>query len=256
MDECKQERTALRFRLMYANGYYKVNRPDIGSMEVVSARDYDDLRAKLEAAEHRFTAPIVCMCGSTKFKQTWIAENARLTQEGNIVLAVGLWGHCERKFPTPEVKTKLDDLHKRKIDLCDWVWVLDVGSYIGQSTRSEIEYAKKLGKPIRYLSKEFPDYVEPVDEVAKERDEAQRLYNNAIKIADDNDRLREKEMYKRIELEKQVEGLRAQVAVMRGALEEIAKNIRTAQQYMYYPDSVYTLRIADKALAKYRGEQK
>ena len=113
----------------------------------------------------RFTAPIVCMCGSTKFKQAWIAENARLTGEGNIVLAVGLWGHHERKHPAPEVKVKLDDLHKRKIDLCDWVWVLDVDGYIGESTRSEIEYAKRLDKPIRYLSKEFSGYKEPVDQL-------------------------------------------------------------------------------------------
>lgn len=103
---------------------------------------------------------IVCMCGSTRFKQTWIAENARLTLEGNIVLSVGLWGHHERVYPTEEKKIALDELHKRKIDLCDWVWILDVGGYIGESTRSEIQYAALLGKPIRYLSHEFPSYAE------------------------------------------------------------------------------------------------
>jgi hypothetical protein len=106
---------------------------------------------------------IVCMCGSTKFKQTWINENSRLTREGFIVLSVGLWGHHERVFPDAETKFKLDELHKRKIDLCDWVWILDVGGYIGESTRSEITYANKLGKPIFYLSETFPDYLEPED---------------------------------------------------------------------------------------------
>jgi hypothetical protein len=126
------------------------------------------LRQQLDEYKARFTASIVCMCGSTKFKQAWITENARLTGEGNIVLAVGLWGHHERKYPDAETKAFLDDLHKRKIDLCDWVWVLDVGGYIGESTRSEIDYAKKLGRPIRYLSKDFPSYIEPVDPLITE----------------------------------------------------------------------------------------
>jgi hypothetical protein len=116
----------------------------------------------------RFTAPIVCICGSTKFKQAWIAENARLTGEGNIVLAVGFWGHHERIAPSPEIKEFLDGLHKRKVDLCDWVWVVDVGGYIGDSTRSEIAYAEQIGRPVRYLSKEMPDYVEPVDPLQEE----------------------------------------------------------------------------------------
>src|ERR1017187_10437049 len=75
-----------------------------------------DEAARLKA---RFTAPIICMCGSTRFKQTWIMENARLTGEGQIVLAVGLWGHYQQIFPTPNQKEQLDALHKRKIDLCD-----------------------------------------------------------------------------------------------------------------------------------------
>ncbi len=120
---------------------------------------YDSLRAALG----RFTAPIVCICGSTRFKQAWISENARLTGEGNIVLAVGLWGHHERVSPDEATKAKLDALHLRKIDLCDWVWVLDIGGYIGESTRNEIAYAEECGKPVWYLSQKFPDYVEPVD---------------------------------------------------------------------------------------------
>jgi hypothetical protein len=133
----------------------------------------------LYCENERFTLPIVCICGSTRFKQAWITENARLTGGGNIVLAVGLWGHHEKVYPSHEEKLKLDEIHKRKIDLCDWVWVLDVNSYIGDSTRSEIEYAEKLGKPIRYLSKEYPEYVEPsnpveerAEQVEKERDDA------------------------------------------------------------------------------------
>lgn len=138
-----------------------------GRLAASSASGQSD-PAPLADSSSRFTAPIVCICGSTKFKQAWISENARLTREGNIVLAVGLWGHHERVYPSPEEKLKLDETHKRKIDLCDWVWVMDIGRYIGESTRSEIEYAKKLGKPVRYLSLEFPGYVEPEDAMAAE----------------------------------------------------------------------------------------
>ena len=150
--------------------------------------DLAALEAEVERLKARFTRPIVCICGSTRFKQTWINENARLTGEGNIVLAVGLWGHHERVFPSEEVKAALDDLHKRKIDLCDWVWVLDVGGYIGSSTKSEIAYADGLGRPIRYLSKEFPDYVEPMDpkdaDLAAKNKEIERLKGENKKLVE------------------------------------------------------------------------
>ena len=93
----------------------------IDSLRVaIAERDAAFLR---EAARRggNYSAPIVCICGSTRYKQAWIAENARLTGEGNIVLAVGLWGHHERVFPNEVTKKKLDELHLRKIDLCDWV---------------------------------------------------------------------------------------------------------------------------------------
>ena len=42
-------------------------------------------------------------------------------------------------------------MHKRKIDMADEIYVINVGGYIGSSTRSEIEYAQSHGKGIRYL---------------------------------------------------------------------------------------------------------
>jgi hypothetical protein len=147
----------------------------------MAMRQNDQLKTDLaqvtrerDEARSRFKAPVVCMCGSTRFKQTWIAENARLTGEGNIVLAVGLWGHHERRFPDEQTKKALDELHKRKIDLCDWVWVLDVDGYIGESTRSEIAYAEALGKRIEFLSVKFPEYQEPIDPVELRAVEAER----------------------------------------------------------------------------------
>lgn len=43
-------------------------------------------------------------------------------------------------------KIMLDDMHKRKIDMADEIYVINVGGYIGESTNSEIEYAKQNNK--------------------------------------------------------------------------------------------------------------
>lgn len=45
----------------------------------------------------------------------------------------------------------LDEIHKQKIDVSDEIYVLNVGGYIGESTKTEIEYAKVKGKKISYL---------------------------------------------------------------------------------------------------------
>lgn len=96
---------------------------------------------------------IVCLCGSTKFMHAFQQANLTETVDyGNIVLSVG----CNTKSDAglqlgADTKKRLDDLHKRKIDLADEILVLNVGGYIGESTQSEIEYAEALGKPIRYL---------------------------------------------------------------------------------------------------------
>jgi len=184
-----------------------------------------ELLTEREEREHRFSAPIVCICGSTKFKQAWITENAILTGQGNIVLAVGLWGHHERVYPDTETKIKLDDLHKRKIDLCDWVWVLDVDGYIGESTRSEIEYAEKLGRPIRYLSKEFPNYKEPVDLL--ESNNAQLHADNATLLSEREEFLLERKtaddvLVARAVAEDEASALRAEIERLEKTRAEIA----------------------------------
>lgn len=56
-----------------------------------------------------------------------------------------------RRIITPDQKEALDELHKRKIDLCDEVLVLNVGGYVGDSTRSEVEYAESIKKTVRWL---------------------------------------------------------------------------------------------------------
>jgi len=95
---------------------------------------------------------IITLCGSTKFRDEFIAEQKRLTLEGNIVISVGLFGHSgDNEVWSETIKEMLDDMHKRKIDLADEIFVINVGGYTGVSTKSEIEYALKTGKTIKYL---------------------------------------------------------------------------------------------------------
>jgi hypothetical protein len=94
---------------------------------------------------------IVTLCGSTKFKQAYIDANYRETMAGKIVLTCGLFNHADELALTKEEKRMLDELHKRKIDISHEILVLNVGRYIGESTRSEIDYAHLKGKSIRYL---------------------------------------------------------------------------------------------------------
>ena len=102
---------------------------------------------------------IITLCGSTKFKDEFLKAQKDLTLKGNIVISVGLFGHSgdaevwENMDEGTLTKTKemLDDMHKRKIDLADEIFVINVGGYIGESTKSEIEYAKNTGKKINYL---------------------------------------------------------------------------------------------------------
>ena len=102
---------------------------------------------------------IVCLCGSTRFKQAFIDANFQETKKGNIVLTVGWFSHSDAEiyYPTPAEKLAFDELHKRKIDLADEVFIINVDGYIGESTKSEIEYAKKHGKPIRFLEPGEPE---------------------------------------------------------------------------------------------------
>ena len=96
--------------------------------------------------------PVITLCGSTRFKDQFLEAQKRLTLEGNIVISVGLFGHSgDDEVWTEGTKEMLDDMHKRKIDMADEIYVINVGGYIGSSTRSEIEYAKSHGKGIRYL---------------------------------------------------------------------------------------------------------
>ena len=107
---------------------------------------------------------VITLCGSTRFKDAFLQAQKRLTLEGNIVISVGLFGHSgDKEVWTEGTKEMLDDMHLRKIDMSDEIFVINVGGYIGSSTQAEIAYAKRTGKPVRYLEvrgmKQFEDQI-------------------------------------------------------------------------------------------------
>lgn len=98
---------------------------------------------------------VITLCGSTKFKKQYLEEQKRLTLEGNIVISVGLFGHSgDNEVWTENKKQMLDEMHLRKIDMADEIFVINVDGYVGKSTKKEIEYALKTGKKVNYLEGE------------------------------------------------------------------------------------------------------
>ena len=98
---------------------------------------------------------VVTICGSTRFTAEMMMFTWEYAKQG--VLALG-WlvrpitedeqdHHLAEKENVSEL---FDEIHKRKIDLSDEIYVLNIEGYIGDSTRSEINYAVEHGIPVRY----------------------------------------------------------------------------------------------------------
>lgn len=94
---------------------------------------------------------IITLCGSTKFKEEFEKANRDLTLAGNLVISVGVFGHHDKIEITEQEKEMLDNIHFKKIDLADEIFVINKDGYIGSSTKREIEYAMKSGKTVNYL---------------------------------------------------------------------------------------------------------
>lgn len=106
---------------------------------------------------------IICLCGSTRFIEQFAVKTWELELEGHIVLGCTLLPGWYTENATlgqavPHhfaeamgVKAQRDEHHLRKIDLANEVLVLNIGGYIGESTRNEIVYATRTGKAVRYI---------------------------------------------------------------------------------------------------------
>lgn len=119
---------------------------------------------------------VVTLCGSTAFPTAFELANMHLSAMGHVVIGLGMMGHADqpsgaRKLTadgdesTP-VKQALDRLHFAKIDLSDAIYVVNVGGYVGSSTRREIAYARSMGKAVLWM---FPDAIPP--DIATQGDE-------------------------------------------------------------------------------------
>ena len=109
---------------------------------------------------------VICLCGSTRFADQHAIMRWELEKEGAIVLMINYlpawyadlqgWDGNDHFGEKAGLKEHLDELHLHKIDIADKVMVINVGGYIGDSTRREIEYAKATGKPVEYLEPNKP----------------------------------------------------------------------------------------------------
>lgn len=94
---------------------------------------------------------IITICGSLKFKSEMIEVAEKLELQENAVITPIYPTNSNKDAYTDEQVDILDKMHKEKIKISDAIYVVNVGGYIGTSTKYEIEYAKSLGKEILYL---------------------------------------------------------------------------------------------------------
>ena len=93
---------------------------------------------------------IITLCGSIKFKTEFMKVQEELTLDGNIVFTPNFFNNLKDEMNI-ETKKMLDKMHRQKIDISNEIYVINLGGYIGESTKSEIQYAMANGKKISYL---------------------------------------------------------------------------------------------------------
>jgi len=104
---------------------------------------------------------VICICGSTRFADDHAITRWEFEKKGIICLMINYlpawyaqsqgWDGYHHFGEQAGLKKYLDELHLRKIDMADEVYVINKNGYIGVSTSAEIEYAEKMGKPVRYM---------------------------------------------------------------------------------------------------------
>ena len=93
---------------------------------------------------------VITLCGSIRFKNEFMKVQEELTLDGNIVFIPNFFNNLKGEIKK-ETRKMLDEMHRQKIDMSNEIYVINCGGYIGESTKSEIEYAKANGKKISYL---------------------------------------------------------------------------------------------------------
>ncbi len=110
---------------------------------------------------HMAQAAKVTLVGSARFEAQFHEWSEKLTLAGMVVYSLAVFPSTkggEKSWYTEEQKHTLDLVHLTKIVHSDCVVVLNVEGYVGESTRREIEFATRIGRPVYYL--EGPPNVE------------------------------------------------------------------------------------------------
>lgn len=95
---------------------------------------------------------IITVCGSYKFKKEMTEITEKMTLKGNCMITPNELTKTDKNAYTEDEILMMDKMHKEKIKLSDAILVVNVNGYIGNSTNSEIEYAKSLNKEILYYT--------------------------------------------------------------------------------------------------------
>ena len=90
---------------------------------------------------------VVTICGSMRLKKEMLETAIKLELEKGFCVLPPI---ITNKLLNEQEKEKIGKLHYKKIDISDGIYVLNIGGYIGESVKAEIEYAKKHGKEIIY----------------------------------------------------------------------------------------------------------
>ncbi len=112
---------------------------------------YDNIpKEKIEEYSVHTKYPIVCICGSTKFKDEFYRSAKFYEALGYIVLTTHLFSHADGLKLSESMIAQLKQMYGQMIEMCDELHVVNVNDYIGENTAIEIEYAKSLGKSISF----------------------------------------------------------------------------------------------------------
>lgn len=95
---------------------------------------------------------IITVCGSYKFKKEMIEITEKMALEGNCMITPIELSKPDKNAYTEDEISMLGKIHKEKIKISDAILVVNINGYIGDSTKSEIEYAKSLNKEIIYYT--------------------------------------------------------------------------------------------------------
>lgn len=94
---------------------------------------------------------IITLCGSTRFKKDFESVRKICLSQGMIVFSPEVFSHADNlKLALEEIES-LRQLHMRKIELCNFVMVINSEEYVGEDTLKEILHAYKHNIPVFYL---------------------------------------------------------------------------------------------------------